>query len=374
MAGIYIHIPFCKQACHYCDFHFSISHGQLDDMVDSILLELEQRKFYLNNEEIKTIYYGGGTPSLLQDTHINLIQKKIYDLHPVVKDVEITFECNPDDLSIEYLTVLKKRGVNRLSIGIQSFEESELQKLNRAHTAIEAEKCIQSAHNIGFKNITIDLIYGLPKSTIFYWKNQIEKALALGVKHISAYCLTFEEKTAFGTWLQKGKIKPLSDEKSLAQFKLLVAQLKNNQFEHYEISNFALDGFISRHNSAYWLGEKYLGIGPSAHSYDGKSRQWNIANNPQYIKRINEESTVSEREVLSEKDKFNEYLLTRLRTKWGIEKNFLNQLSASLSGSIEPILADQKEMGHIKETNSHFFITEKGKFLVDNITSKLFVI
>jgi len=348
--------------------------GQLDAMVDAILKELQARQHYLNNEEIKTIYYGGGTPSMLKSHHIARIQEEIYKLHKVDDHAEITFECNPDDLSIDYLTILKERGINRLSVGIQSFEEEELKKLNRAHTAVEAENCIRNAKNAGFSNISIDLIYGLPKTTISYWKKQIEKAIALGVTHISAYCLTIEDKTTFGSWLKKGKIKPLSDNKSLAQFKLLVSALTSNHFEHYEISNFALQRFVSKHNSAYWLGEKYLGIGPSAHSYNGSSRQWNIANNSQYIKKMSQNITVSEVEVLSDKDRFNEYLLTRLRTKWGIEKKSLKELSISLYRSIELVLAKQVQVGHLTETTTHFFITEKGKFLADNITSDLFVI
>ena len=293
-------------------------------MVHSICSELKLRKDYLKSETIETIYYGGGTPSVLKAEHIKQIQSTIHKHFHVIQDVEVTFECNPDDLSRRYLKTLKDNSINRLSIGIQSFDDSELEQLNRAHTSKEAKDAIRIAQSIGIQNITIDLIYGLPGSDLSYWKLQIEQALKLGVKHISAYCLTFEEKTAFGNWLKTGKITPLSDEKNLTQFQHLVSVLKLNGFEHYEISNFAMEGYISKHNSAYWLGRKYIGVGPSAHSFNGFSRQWNIANNILYIKNIAENLAYFDHESLSHKDHFNEYMLTRLRTKWGLEKHYLS--------------------------------------------------
>lgn len=325
-------------------------------------------------DTIDTVYYGGGTPSVLKVAHIKQIQSTIYQFFKVSKAVEITFECNPDDLSESYLMMLKNEGINRLSIGVQSFDEKELTNLNRAHSAAEAEASIITAQSIGINNITIDLIYGLPNSDIDYWKDQINKALELNVKHISAYCLTFEEKTTFGNWLKKGKIAPLSDEKNLTQFQHLVSALKANDFEHYEISNFALDGYISKHNSAYWLGSKYLGVGPSAHSYNGATRRWNMANNITYIKNINNNIKIYEEEFLSNKDVFNEYILTRLRTKWGIEKVYLEEKFPEYFSKIESKIIQFKKSDHISETETYFYITEKGKFIADYITSELFVI
>ena len=374
MAGIYIHIPFCKQACHYCDFHFSTNQSKKDTLVNTIVLELKRRKQYLGDSIIKTIYYGGGTPSLLTDSQIDKIQSSIYQCYEVASDVEITFECNPDDLSKSYLQILKNRGINRLSIGVQSFEEAVLKKLNRAHSAKEAKNCISLAQEMGFENITIDLMYGLPDTSITYWQNQIDIAVGSGVKHISAYCLTYEAKTAFGDWLKKGKIIPLTDEHSLEQFKALISSLKVAGFEHYEISNFSIEGYISIHNSNYWLGEKYLGIGPSAHSFNGKSRQWNVSSNAQYVQKINDNASFFEIESLSSKDKFNEYILTRLRTKWGLEKSFLTAEFNELAASIEKTLIEHIHSGYISETSTHYFITEKGKFIADHITSELFVI
>jgi len=374
LSGIYIHIPFCKQACHYCDFHFSTNQIQLEKMVDSILKEIESRKHYLGSTAIETIYYGGGTPSLLAEKHIKQIQDSIYHHFKVVDDVEVTLECNPDDLLESYLKSLKKVGVNRLSIGVQSFDEDQLKKLNRAHNATEAKNAIRLAHKLGFHNITIDLMYGLPGTDIEYWTNQISEVLSLKIKHISAYCLTFEEKTAFGKWLKTGKILPLNDEKNLDQFKLLVQSLKNEGFEHYEISNFSLDGYISKHNSAYWLGNTYMGVGPSAHSFDGLSRQWNLANNPRYIKNVSENVKHYEEEVLTKKDHYNEYILTRLRTKWGLEKEYLESSFHDYLKISRPVFSKFIDSGDIIETRTHFYITEKGKFIADHITSDLFVI
>lgn len=374
LAGIYIHIPFCKQACHYCDFHFSTNQIRLNDMVNAILSEIKLRKTYLDGEVINTIYYGGGTPSILKSEHIQQIQQAINSNFKVAKPVEVTFECNPDDLSKNYLTMLNSHGINRLSIGVQSFDNTELTKLNRAHTSKEAENAIQTAQSVGIQNITIDLIYGLPNSDLDYWKRQIDQALKLGIKHISAYCLTFEEQTAFGNWLKKGKISPLSDEKNLAQFQYLVSALKAGHFEHYEISNFAIDSYISKHNSAYWLGEKYLGIGPSAHSFNGTSRQWNISNNPTYIKNMGEDKPFFQKEVLSDKDIFNEYILTRLRTKWGLEKNYLSIEFPQYNNKIKVKLDSFKQSNQITETDTHYYLTEKGKFIADHITSELFMI
>lgn len=343
-------------------------------MVNAIISEIRIRRAYLDEDIINTIYYGGGTPSVLQAKHIQQIQYAIKTTFEIAENAEVTFECNPDDLSKNYLTMLKNHGINRLSIGIQSFDDSELKKLNRAHTSKEAESAIQIAQSIGIQNITIDLIYGLPNTDLIYWKRQVNQALKLGVKHISAYCLTFEEKTAFGNWVKKGKISPLSDEKNLIQFQHLVSALKTMHFEHYEISNFAMDGYISKHNSAYWLGKKYLGLGPSAHSFNGISRQWNISNNLIYLKNINANIPFFEEEFLNRKDIFNEYILTRLRTKWGLDKKHLSFQFSEFYTKMVIKLNTFKQSAHISETNTHYYLTEKGKFIADHITSDLFII
>ncbi len=343
-------------------------------MVDSIVHEIERRKYYLGSTTIQTIYFGGGTPSLLTEALIKRILSSINSNFEVADCVEITYECNPDDLSEEYLKSLKKVGINRLSIGVQSFDENQLRRLNRAHNASEAVSSIKLAKNFDFQNITIDLMYGLPGTNKQYWADQIGKAISLDVMHISAYCLTFEEKTAFGKWLKIGKISPLSDEKNLSQFKLLIQSLEKEGFEHYEISNFAMDGYISKHNSSYWLGKPYLGIGPSAHSYNGISRQWNVSNNHTYMKNISENVRHYEEEMLTKKDQFNEYILTRLRTKWGLKKESLSSSFGDYLKASSTTIAKFINSEDIFETDSHYYLTDKGKFIVDHITSELFVI
>ena len=373
MAGIYIHIPFCKVKCNYCDFHFSTNQKLTVAMVDSICKELIEKRSYLEEESIKTIYFGGGTPSIISTELLDKIVKTIYSSFLIEEDVEFTFECNPDDLNDEKLKDLKELGVNRLSIGIQSFEEEQLQFMNRAHNSLEATNCVQLAQSNGFSNITIDLIYGLPNTSPGYWEKQIQKAIDLKVNHISAYCLTIEDKTVFGNWYKTGKLKLVEDEYSLNEFKLLQNELKKNGYEHYEISNFSKDGFISKHNSAYWLGEKYIGIGPSAHSYNGSTRQWNVANNIKYIKGFNDNVDTFEVEYLSKVDQFNEYILTRLRTKWGVDLDELFLINDSHKketlSSVEAFISN-KDLEKIGNT---IYITQQGKFIVDYISSELFI-
>lgn len=373
MAGIYIHIPFCKKKCNYCDFHFSTNQKYLSKMTDAICLELEGRQGYLNGEEIKTIYFGGGTPSILPLKDLKLIVDSVYKYYAIDENVEFTFECNPDDLTDQKLTELKQVGVNRLSIGIQSFDDIQLTFMNRAHNANEANNCVKLAQIHGFNNITIDLIYGLPNTDTDYWTSQINKALSLNIDHISAYCLTIEDKTVFGSWQKKGKLNPLSDEKSLSQFKLLQNKLNEVGFEHYEISNFAKNGRISKHNSAYWLGESYIAIGPSAHSYDGQSRQWNIANNIEYIKAIQNSTPYFEKEILSSQDKFNEYILTRLRTKWGVSLSELFKTYPTQQKQVQIKIDKFINNGDLELTKGSIFLTKQGKFIADYISSELFV-
>jgi len=372
MAGIYIHIPFCKVKCNYCDFHFSTQHSYLSKMTQAICKELILKTNYLNGE-IKTIYFGGGTPSILPEKDLIQIVNTIYNHYKVNPNIEFTFECNPDDITNEKLNHLKQVGVNRLSIGIQSFDNTQLEFMNRAHNANEAENCVTLAQKNGFDNITVDLIYGLPNTDNLYWERQIKKVLNLNVNHISAYCLTIEDKTVFGSWAKKGKLKPLDEDLSLSQFKQLQKSLKLAGFEHYEISNFSKNNRISKHNSAYWLGEHYIGIGPSAHSFNGKTRQWNVAHNINYIKAIENNTNYSEIETLSPKDQFNEHILTRLRTKWGIDLQLLSNFNLKeIEQTIKQINVFIKNK-HLKQENNIVTLTEKGKFIVDYITSELFV-
>ncbi|MES2514831.1 MAG: radical SAM family heme chaperone HemW [Bacteroidota bacterium] len=375
MSGIYIHIPFCKKACHYCDFHFSTSLQHKDTLVKSILTEIDLRNNYLPDKQIETIYFGGGTPSLLSEKETFLILEKIYKLYTVSQNAEITFECNPDDLSDEKLKELKRLEINRLSIGLQSFDEEELNWMNRAHTAKESEASVKRAQDRGFENITIDLIYGSKFSNIANWKKTLDKAIALDVKHISSYNLTIEEKTKLGHDLKAKKEVAIDDEKSSEMFLEMIDRLEKNNFIHYEISNFGKEGFFSIHNSNYWKGQHYLGLGPSAHSFDGVSRQWNVSNNNLYIKQVEEKGTAYfEKEVLTEKERFNEYVLTALRTIWGIDLNYLKTnfdpdfVKAFLT-QIETYI--QQESVLLK--NKTYTLTEKGKLLADKIASELFV-
>jgi oxygen-independent coproporphyrinogen-3 oxidase len=324
MSGIYIHIPFCKQACNYCDFHFSTSMKKKEDMVLALAKEIKLRKtsssFQLptsNPEIIETIYFGGGTPSRLAIEDLKLLIDEVYSNYKVVENPEITLEANPDDLTEEYLIELKKIGINRLSIGIQSFFEDDLQLMNRAHNSAEAKKCLEIATQY-FDNITIDLIFGIPNMSNEKWLQNIETALSFNIPHISSYALTVETKTALHSLIQKGIIPQPDDEVAQQHFQILVDKLQENGFIHYELSNFGKENYFSKNNSAYWLGKKYIGIGPSAHSYDGEKRGWNISNNSLYIKSIQENKLPIEFEILSETDKYNEYIMTGLRTMWGV--------------------------------------------------------
>ncbi len=375
MSGIYVHIPFCKQACHYCDFHFSTSLKYKDALVKSILTEIDIRMNYLPDKSIETIYFGGGTPSLLSEKDLFLILEKIYKQYKVSKDAEITLECNPDDLNNEKLKELKRLEINRLSIGLQSFNDEELIWMNRAHTAMESESSVKRAQDRGFENITIDLIYGSKFSTLNNWKKTLDKAIALDIKHISSYNLTIEDKTKLGHDFKTKKETAIDDEKSSEMFLEMIDRLEKSQFIHYEISNFGKEGFFSTHNSNYWKGAYYIGYGPSAHSFDGVSRQWNISNNPTYIKYIDEKNDAYfEKEILTEKERFNEYILTALRTIWGVNLNYLKKhfnddfIKLFLNQIIYYI--DQEQVIVHNET---YTLTEKGKLLADKIASELFV-
>ena len=374
MSGIYIHIPFCKQACYYCDFHFSTSLKKKDELISCLIKEIELRKDELNNATIETIYFGGGTPSLLSKTEIENIIDAIYQQHSVIEQPEITVEANPDDLSEEKIKEFSNSRINRLSIGIQSFFEHDLKVMNRAHNASEAKKCLEIATQY-FKNISVDLIYGIPDCTNEQWLANIKTALSFGVPHISSYALTVEPKTALANFIQKGIIKNVDDDKAEEQFHILIDELTKANFIHYETSNFGKEDFFSKNNSSYWLGKSYVGIGPSAHSFDGNKRGWNIRNNNKYIKSIQQNVLPLEVENLSKKDKYNEYVMTGLRTIWGVS---LEKISNEFGFQYLSYLKKQSKK-YIKEEllyidNETLKTTKKGKFLSDGIASDLFML
>ncbi len=372
MSGIYIHIPFCKQACHYCDFHFSTSMKKKDEMVLALAKEIVMRKSEFKNEVVETIYFGGGTPSRLPIADLRLQIDTIYKNYKVVENSEITLEANPDDLSEDYLIELSKIGINRLSIGIQSFFEDDLTMMNRAHNSAEAKVCLEEATKY-FDNISLDLIYGIPGMSNQKWKQNIETALSFGIPHISSYALTVEPKTALNKLIQTGKIDQPKDEVAEAHFQILVETLEKNGFVHYELSNFGKENYFSKNNSAYWLGKKYVGIGPSAHSYDGISRSWNVSNNSIYLKSLEENKLPNDIEILSKTDRYNEYIMTGLRTIWGvsldrIEKEFGNEYLDYLQKQAQKFINDDL----LSIDNNILKTTPKGKFLTDGIASDLF--
>lgn len=374
-AGIYIHIPFCKQACNYCNFHFSTSLQLRDDLLKCLGKEILLRKNYLEGRQIQTIYFGGGTPSLLSTNEIKIILQLIYSNFEVIENAEITLEANPDDLTKEKLHELKNAGINRLSIGVQSFFDKELRWMNRSHDAEQAENCIRTAKEIGFENITIDLIYGVPGLTNQDWELNLQKAIELNIDHLSCYALTVEPKTALYHQIEKNKLPSLNEQQAAEQFELLMGFAKQNGFEHYEISNFARDKKYSKHNTSYWKGNWYLGIGPSAHSFNGTTRQWNIANNALYINSINEDEDLSEKEILSIPQQYNEFVMISLRTMWGLNLSEIkNRFGATCLHLIQKESARYIQSGDIELLNEKMILTDKGKLIADKIISDLFFI
>jgi oxygen-independent coproporphyrinogen-3 oxidase len=374
MSGIYIHIPFCKQACHYCDFHFSTSLKKKEEMLDAIRQELILRRSESKIETIETIYFGGGTPSLLLQKEIDFILETVFQNYKVAKNPEITLEANPDDLNLKTITELGNSQINRLSIGVQSFFEEDLQMMNRAHNSAEAKKCLQLATE-HFDNISVDLIYGIPGMTNAKWKQNIQTVLDFNIPHISSYALTVEPKTALQKFIAIGKIAAPKEEVAQEHFEILVEMLTNKGFIHYEISNFGKEKYFSKNNSSYWLGKKYLGIGPSAHSFDGVSRSWNLANNAKYIIEIQKGNLPSETEILSIKDRYNEYVMTGLRTIWGVS---LEKVSNDFGSKFLDYLTKNAD-NFIKQellviNNNTLKTTKNGLFLVDGIASDLFFI
>ncbi|WP_345204818.1 radical SAM family heme chaperone HemW [Chryseobacterium ginsengisoli] len=373
---IYIHIPFCKQKCSYCNFHFSTSLNFKDEMIAAMKKEIYLRKDELQNKTLQSLYFGGGTPSILSPDEVKFLIDEVLKYLSFDKDIEITLEANPDDLDKNFLKGLSNSPINRLSIGTQSFFEEDLRLMNRAHTASEAEGSIKRAQDFGFENLSIDLIYGSPTSNLEIWKENLNKTIALEVPHISSYALTVEPKTALENWISKGKVLSPKEEEQNKEFYYLSDFLKDNGFEHYEVSNFAKPGFYSRHNSAYWKYKEYLGIGPSAHSYNGHDvRSWNIANNPQYIKKLNSNLLAKEEEILSQNDQFNEMIMIGLRTIWGVDleslkEKFNNEVLDHFQSEIKSKL--EEEILIIE--NNHLKIPEKHWFMADGIASDLFIV
>lgn len=375
MAGIYIHIPFCKQACHYCDFHFSTSLKYKDEMMEALVRELEMRKYYLGDEQVKTIYFGGGTPSIIPARDIEKILQSIYDRFQLSAAPEITLEANPDDLSKEHLSALHQMGINRLSIGVQSFINRDLEWMNRAHHKDEALTSIKRAQDIGIDNISIDLIYGTPNLSDREWLENIQQALELEVPHISSYALTVEKGTALGNWVEKKKQKPMDEEQAASQFEILMEELAANGFDHYEISNFAKPGYYSKHNSSYWEGSKYLGIGPSAHSFNKTSREWNVANNQKYLNDIYSEVLPSQIEQLKLNDRFNEYLMLSFRTSKGVNTIYLeDEFGSAMLTDFEKNAQEYISKKWLVLENGFYKTTKEGKLMADKIASELFTL
>jgi len=371
---IYFHIPFCKQACHYCDFHFSTSLKYKEDMLAAMQQEIVKRAHYLEDKKVRSIYFGGGTPSILDAEDILQLIGTVEKHFEISSDAEITLEANPDDLTGDKVKALRNTPINRFSIGIQSFYEEDLRWMNRAHNAQEADSSIKRVQDAGFENITCDLIYGYPLLTDEKWKSNMQKLLDLDIPHISSYSMTVEKKTALAHFVKEGKTPAMSDAQSAEQMLMLIETLTSNGFEHYEISNFAKKGRYAKHNTNYWKGKHYLGIGPSAHSFNGYSRSWNIANNAKYIAAITDNAAFQEIETLTKEDQFNEYVMTSIRTMWGIdlqkvEQEFGYDYARHISKESQIFLTNE-ELEFIE--NNIIRATPKGKLMADHIASELF--
>lgn len=372
MAGIYIHVPFCKTRCIYCDFYTRTDMSSRHDYISAVCKEISLRKVYIGDETVETIYFGGGTPSQLSKDDFEQIFASIHDNFNVSKDAEITMEANPDDLSDKYLQVMQELPFNRLSIGIQSFNDEELLFLKRRHSSEKAKEAVKAAKSIGFDNISIDLMYGLPNQTLDIWNKNLDEALALDIQHISSYHLIYEQGTRLYRLFKLGDVKPVDEDVSVEMFSTMIDRLTSSGFEHYEISNFAKDGLYSKHNSSYWLGKKYLGLGPAAHSFDGQNRAWNIPSIPKYIEGINSGKLPTEIELLDENTRYNDFILTGMRTMWGVdleelEKLFGNQKKEYCLKNVRKYIGQ----GFVTYTNNKLKLTHKGIFISDGIMSDL---
>lgn len=369
MSGLYLHIPFCKSKCAYCNFFSVVSEKQRIDFLDALKKEAFERKDYLGGEEVRTIYFGGGTPSLLKPLEIAGVLDVLYKNYKIIENPEITLEANPDTVSKESLLEYKSIGINRISIGIQSFFDDDLQYLSRKHDSKHALQVLEWAKNVGFQEVTMDLICGIPTLTDEKWRQNLEIFFATGINHLSAYALTIEEKTTLGQRIKKGAAAPVDEEAVIRQYEILVEMAENQGFEHYEISNFARPGHYSKHNTIYWNGEKYLGLGPSAHSYDGVSRQWNVASVKDYC-----ESYPFEREELTLADRYNEYIMTSLRTMWGcdvdyIQRNFGEKYAKSFENGAKKHIFD----GKMHKKGSKYVLDDNGMLFADGIAAELFI-
>lgn len=376
MQGIYLHIPFCKQKCHYCNFYSLASQKYRDVFVDALLKEMHLRKDYLHDKHIDTVYFGGGTPSLLNVEEINRIIRQIEVFYDLDSHAEITLEANPDDLSSDYLKVLKNNTpVNRLSMGIQSFFDDDLLYLHRVHNGRLARKAIENAKRSGFENITIDLIYGIPTLTAEKWEKNLALFFDYNIPHLSSYALTVEPKTALQVLIEKQKLENTDEDQSVRHYEILLEQTRQHGFEQYEISNFARPGFYSKHNSTYWLDGHYLGLGPSAHSFNGLSRQWNVKNTKQYVESKTVDRIVLEKETLTKNQRYNEYVMTALRTSWGCDKEqILNSFGEKYVRHFLKEIQNPINNQFVIQKGNTFLITDKGKFLTDGIVSDLFMV
>lgn len=374
MAGLYLHIPFCKQACHYCNFHFSTNQKHKKDFIEALCKELQLKAKELKSVPLESIYFGGGTPSLLSLEDLRLIFQAIEMYYNVIPSAEITLEANPDDLTASKIKMLSKTKINRLSIGIQSFFEEDLQEMNRAHNAKEAIECLKIAQHY-FDNISIDLMYGMPQMSAERWRENLKIALDLDIKHLSCYALTVEPKTALEHFIKTAKHPPMNDELAAAHFQVLIEDTNKAGLIHYEVCSFGTPDTFSKHNTSYWLGKPYLGVGPSAHSFDGKKRSWNVSNNSTYIKTLEQDQLPLTEELLTPENRFNEYLMTGLRTMWGVS---LSKIEEKFGIEFKNQLLKNAQ----KHLNSKTLVLEddvlkttiKGKFLCDGIASDLFIL
>lgn len=371
MAGIYIHVPFCRKLCNYCDFYHVITRENNSHFIEALLKEADLRKDYLGNEKVSTIYLGGGTPSVLSLNDLELILKKLHEDFLIEPDSEITMELNPDDVNPDYMKGLRDSGINRISLGIQSWRDSDLKFLNRRHDSAKAQYALKEVFSAGFQNVTIDLIYGIPGMSLSDWESNLDFSFRFDIKHLSAYHLTIEKGTVFGKMLEKGLISEIDEEESTAQFNTLIRKADEAGFIQYEISNFAKQGYFSKHNSNYWKQVSYLGLGPSAHSFNGYSRQWNNSDLRRYIKAIESGSILSDGEELDNRTRFNEYIMTSLRTMWGIDLEYVEKTFEkegfdyviNMSGKF-------RQYGLMKEENNSLVLTDQGKMISDNIISE----
>ncbi|WP_342645787.1 radical SAM family heme chaperone HemW [Mucilaginibacter sp. CSA2-8R] len=372
MAGIYIHIPFCKQACHYCDFHFSTSQKNRGAIVQALAQEVQLQKNYLDGAPIETIYFGGGTPSVLDANEISFLLDTIAQNHEVSPKAEITLEANPDDLHPDKVSQLKQTAINRFSIGIQSFFDEDLVWMNRAHRSAEAETSIKRVQDAGFENITADLIYGYPLLNMGKWQHNLDTLFSLNIPHLSAYSMTVEPRTALASQIKKKQTPPVSDQQSAEQFVYLMQRMQHEGFDHYEISNFGKPGWHSQHNANYWKGVPYVGIGPSAHSYNGKTRQWNVANNAKYLTSLSENHIPAELELLTTENRLNEYIMTAIRTMWGLNLARLESIEKGASIIMQKEAQQFISNGWLTLQQQTLTLTPAGKLYADHIAAQLF--